>query len=89
MTRTEKLRKILVKIAALHEEEIKTLSYRGKRGGHNAKTIQGWSKSTNNITRAAGLPMMCWWDGSNPTPSTAIPTCCVDEALAAEKEIFN
>jgi hypothetical protein len=89
MTRTEQLRVKLEKIAERHADEIKMLSYQGKRGGHNAKTIPGWSRSTNNITRAGGLPMLNWWDGSNPTPSTGIPECCATEAYAAERLIFE
>jgi hypothetical protein len=91
-TKTQKLAGKLAEIAENHATEIAELEYRGPRGGQNAKTIPGWSRSTNNITRAAGLiqgfPRMNWWDGSAPTPSTGIPTCCAAEAYAAEKNIF-
>jgi len=89
MTRTDRLQIKLREIAENHKEEIEKLSYRGPRGGRNALYINGWSRSTNNITRANGLPMLNWWDGSAPTSSTGIPECCYDEAIAAEKEIFK
>jgi len=87
-TKIEQLHDKLVIIAKKHAAEINDLSYRGSRGGSNARNIDGWSRSTANITRAGGLPMMDWWDGSNPTPSTGIPTCCTDEAHLAAKEVF-
>ena len=89
MTRTDQLHNKLVDIATQHKMEISQLSHTGPKGGHNALYIPGWSRSTANVSRAAGLPMMKLWDGSAPTPSTAIPTCCYEEALAAEKEIFE
>lgn len=91
-TRTERLAQELALIAERHENEISALSYRGPRGGRNAKHIPGWRCMGNHaITRAAGLagvPQMSYWSGSAPTPSTAIPACMADEALEAYKLIF-
>ena len=89
MTRTQQLRIELEKIAAEHQKEIDELPTRGPKGGHNARYINGWVRSCANITRAGGLPMMRLWDGSAPTPSTAIPECCAKEAYEAEKRIFG
>lgn len=89
MTRTKQLHDRLIAIKNAHANELKNLQYRGPKGGSNARTIKGWIRSTNNITRAGGLPMLNWWDGSNPTPSTGIPECCAAEAFAAEEEIFG
>jgi hypothetical protein len=89
MTRTEELARVLTDIYRTHKAECDKLQTSGAKGGHNARTIPGWSRSTANITRAGGLPMMRWWDGSAPTPSTAIPTCCRDEAYEAERRIFG
>ena len=88
-TKTGQLHDKLEVIAKRHAAEIDRLSYRGPRCGRNARNIDGWSRSTGNITRAGGLPMMKWWDGANPTPSTGIPMCCADEAVVAEKEVFG
>lgn len=89
MTKTAQLSRELQKIAEKHADEISQLQYRSPRGGQNARVIPGWSRSTSNITRAGGLPMLNWWDGSNPTPSTGIPTCCADEAYMIANIIFN
>lgn len=89
MTRTEQLNRELKQIAAAHKSEIDALPLRGVKGGSNAKNIKGWTRSTANITRAGGLPMLSWWDGCAPTPSTGIPTCCAQEAYAAERKIFG
>lgn len=40
-TRTERLAKVIGEIAAKHHSEISALSYRGPRGGRNAKSIPG------------------------------------------------
>jgi hypothetical protein len=89
MTRTQKLHEALVKIAESRKDQIALLEYVGPRGGKNAKNIYGWTKSSANITRAGGLPMMKWWDGKYPTPATAIPCCCAGEAHEAERKIFG
>jgi len=88
-TKTGQLHDKLEVIAKRHASEIGELSYKGPKGGRNARNIDGWSRSTANITRAGGLPTLKWWDGSAPTPSTGIPTCCADEADVAEKEVFG
>jgi len=94
MTRLEKLTIELQKIAEKHKDEIQNLRRSGVNGGINAKHIDGWSRSPNGtITRSANmtsnLPVMRWWDGCLPTPSSAIPHCCVNEAYESYKQIFN
>jgi len=92
MTRTEQLTNAINDIVRNHQAEIDELPTRGPNGGTNARNIDGWSHSPDGtITRAANLsecPVMNYWEGSLPTPSSAIPTCIIDEVREAYNRIF-
>ena len=92
-TRTAQLAEEIKKLAETHADTIKALPTKGPQGGHNARTISGWSAPGNSaITKAAkmaGIATMDWWDGHLPTPSTAIPSCIAHEARIAYDRIFS
>jgi hypothetical protein len=91
-TRTEKLAELIKKIVEAHKSEIENLPTRTPHGGANAKNIKGWSHSPNGtITRAcnlAGVLVLDYWSGCNPTPASAIPTCILEEVKEAYVNVF-
>jgi len=58
----------------------------GPKGGHNARLIPGWSRSPSwlisRACRLVGVPTISWWDGSNPTPTRAVPTILLEKLHA-------
>lgn len=94
MNKTQKLTNAIVRNLSVYRHEIETLERRGPRGGRNAKSIQGWSRSphvtiTKAINQSGENLVMNWWDGSNPTPSSAIPSCIVELCKSEYQRIFK
>ena len=93
MTRTQELAKSIQKIYEVNKKAIDSLPTKGPNGGTNAATIVGWENYRNGtITRAANMtdmPVMNFWSGSAPTPSSALPDMCYDEIINEYKRIFN
>ena len=92
-TRTEKLTVKCNDIYAKHKSEIDSLDRHGPLGGQNAAGIPGWCNHGNGtITRAcnmSNMPVLPYWSGSLPTPSSAIPLCAMAELLTGYKDIFS
>jgi hypothetical protein len=93
MTRIEKLAKEIEKLYEENQSVIDALPIRGPSGGTNARYIEGWKNYQNGtITRAANMtnmPVLQFWSGHNPTPSSALPKCLYDQIMQAYKEIFD
>jgi hypothetical protein len=91
-TRTEQLADAIEKIYQANKADIDTLPNHGPNGGRNAATISGWTNYGNGtITRAANMtnmPVMSYWSGSAPTPSSALPEMCYKEITKAYNKIF-
>ena len=93
MNRLEQLTAEVTAIYTAHKTEISQLDRRGPNGGRNARFIKGWTRSPHQtITRAvnlAGKVSLNLWDGSAPTPSTAIPSCVVDSCWLSYRIIYQ
>jgi len=85
MNKTQELANKLENIWENISDDEKKLSFYGPRGGRNARFIPGWICVGNQtITKAciiAGIPIMNYWSGSAPTPSTAIPKILYDKYI--------
>lgn len=94
MTKTQKLTNAIVRNISVYKNEIEKLERRGPRGGCNARNIAGWGRSphvtiTKALLQSGENLVLNWWDGSNPTPSSAIPTCLVDLCKREYERIFG
>ncbi len=93
MTRTEQLTEKIETIYRANKSEIDALPQGGPQGGTNAAYIEGWICLGNGtITRAANLsslPVLPYWSGPSPTPSSSIPECVSDEIEKTYKSIFG
>ena len=79
-------------IIAANIDKIDALETQGPRGGSNLRIIPGWSQSPNSeISRACRKLGVAgnWWNGSNPTPATGIPTCISPDCQRAYKSIYG
>jgi len=85
MNKTQKIAERLKSIWESIPEGQKQLSFSGPKGGRNARLIPGWiCTGDQTITKAckiAGIPMMNYWSGSAPTPSTSIPKVLYDKYI--------
>jgi hypothetical protein len=92
MTRIERLASKIEKIYQTNKAAIDILPNRGPNGGTNAASIEGWMNYGNGtITKAANMthmPVMNYWSGSAPTPSSALPAICYEEITKAYNDIF-
>jgi hypothetical protein len=93
MTRTQKLSIEIQNIYLRNKIAISALDRRGPNGGTNANNIMGWTRSpSGTVTKAANmtdLPVLNLWDGSAPTPSSAIPECVYADIVRVYNKIFN
>ena len=92
LTRTEKLSQAIQEIYEANKIAIKNLDTKGPNGGTNAANISGWINHGNGtITKAANesqMPVLNYWSGSAPTPSSAIPACVYNDCVKAYDRIF-
>lgn len=92
-TKTQQLTCAIQAIFVANRAEIDSLATTGKNGGTNAARIEGGSNYHNGtITRAANMsnmPVLDYWSGSAPTPSSALPACVQSEVLGEFNRIFG
>ncbi len=92
-TKTQILSIAIQTIFESHKNEISFLPTVGPRGGRNGRGIPGWENyGKGTITRAANMtsmPVLPYWSGVCPTPSSCLPSCVKDDVMAAYNDIFG